>query len=94
MPLEVEDAVVLWFNKLNRSNTVCHLQKSELAKDTVTTKIRIRKDKVVEAKVFPPIKSISHGLHDGRSLLSILLYYYPKVLRIEGSYLIISCNCL
>ena len=85
MPMEVEDAAVLWFNKLNHLNTVRYLRKSEPPnKEPSTTKIRIHKNQLVEAKVLPFVKSINQVVHDGRSLLSILLYYFPKVLQVEG----------
>lgn len=93
MPIEVEDAAVLWFNKLNHLNTVRHLRKSEPAKEPSTTKIRIHKNQLVEAKVFPLVKSINHGVHDGRSLLSILLYYFPKALKIEGIAIFFDSVC-
>lgn len=87
MPLGIEDAVVLWFNKLNSSNTINYLRKTDLPKDLVSSKIRIHKDQIVEAKIFPPVKSISDCLRDGRSLLSVVLHYFPKATRIEGKIL-------
>ena len=83
--MEVEDAAVLWFNKLNHLNTVRYLRISEPPnKEPFATKIRIHKNQLVEAKVLPFVKSINQAVHDGRSLLSILLYYFPKVLQVEG----------
>ena len=89
MPFDIEGAAVLWINKLNTTNTNMHLRKRSTPpaapyQDGVATRLRIRKDQVVETKVFPSVQTLFHLLNDGRSLLSVLLFYFPDAVKVES----------
>jgi hypothetical protein len=96
MPFDVESAAVLWINKLNATNTSMHLRKRSPAvapptassQESIATRLRIHKDKVVEAKVFPTVQTLFHALNDGRSLLSIILFYFPDALKVGSKLLV------
>ena len=84
MPFDLESSILLWLNKMNSHNMLHHLRKKSVARDPETSKIRIRKDQVVEARVLPQQKTLTQALRNGVSLLSLVLYYFGDALNVEG----------
>ncbi|XP_066922292.1 calmodulin-regulated spectrin-associated protein 1-like isoform X2 [Clytia hemisphaerica] len=83
MPFDLESSILLWLNKMNSHNTLHHLRKKSVARDPDTSKIRIRKDQLVEAKILPQQKSLMQALRNGVSLLSLVLYYFGDALDVQ-----------
>lgn len=88
LPFDLENAILLWLNKVNYVNN-CNFGRIQEQKPTNSEPIRARKDQLVEKNVFPRVLSLQEALHDGKTLLSIILYYSSNTIKIEG---VVLCN--
>ena len=82
LPFDLEDAVLLWMNKINEANISTH-QKYNIE---ASVKVRYHKDRLVEKTVFPRVNHLNDCFIDGKTMLSLLLFYFPDVLLIDSKF--------
>ena len=94
LPFDLESAVLLWLNKINFANTTLQMkqqiqQQQHQQQNLNNERIRVRKDQLTEKKVFPRVNSLKDVLCDGKTLLSIIVFYFNSAVNIEGSFVFI-----
>lgn len=81
LPFDLEDALILWLNKVNQAN-MTHIQQQYKQQDKNLA--RVAKSQLVERKMFPLVTNLQSSLQDGKTLLSIILFYFEEYLTIDS----------
>lgn len=93
LPFDLEDALLLWMNKicaaLNENQLKKQKQHAEqlLQNQDKAKRFRFRRDQL-QPKVqiaFPMMEELLKDISDGKSLLGIIMFYHPTVIGIEGN---------
>ena len=92
LPFDLEDALLLWINKicaaLNNDQLNKQKQHAEqlLQNQDKAKRFRFRRDQL-QPKVqteFPVMEDLLKDISDGQSLLGIIMFYNPTVISLEG----------
>ena len=93
LPFDLEDALLLWINKLcavlNDNQMKKQKQHAEqlLQNQDKAKRFRFRRDQL-QPKVqteFPVMEDLLKDISDGQNLLGIVLFYHPTVISLEGT---------
>eukprot|EP00794_Sanderia_malayensis_P011804 gene11804-13027_t len=92
-PFDYEDAFLLWLNKISTTNNITVAKRKQSAvTDAVSgtnaepsRRFRFKRDQVIERapKVFPKLDDFQRDIADGKSLLSLIVFYCPDALDID-----------
>ncbi|KAJ7361843.1 hypothetical protein OS493_014485 [Desmophyllum pertusum] len=91
LPFDMEDALLLWMNKLCAALNDNQLKKQKqhaeqlLQNQDKAKRFRFRRDQL-QPKVqtaFPLMEELLKDISDGKSLLGIILFYHPTVINLE-----------
>ena len=92
LPFDLEDALLLWVNKINVAVNAKYAQPTPSSSGKLlrnrgqVKKAGLRsEDETAAAIVFPVIDDLLKGLCNGRPLLAVLMFYEPNVVNIEGT---------
>lgn len=94
LPFDLEDALLLWINKICAALNDNQLKKQKqhaeqlLQNQDKAKRFRFRRDQL-QPKVqtaFPMMEELLKDLSDGKSLLGIIMFYHPSVINLEGKY--------
>uniref|UniRef100_A0A4W3GD38 Calmodulin regulated spectrin-associated protein 1a n=1 Tax=Callorhinchus milii TaxID=7868 RepID=A0A4W3GD38_CALMI len=89
LPYDLEDAMVFWINKVNlkmREITERELKlKQQLLESPSQQKVRYRRDHPLNKQLpfFPLMEDLMRDVCDGCSLLAIIHYYCPELMKLE-----------
>lgn len=93
LPFDLEDALLLWINKLCAVLNDNHMKKQKehaeqlLQNQDKAKRFRFRRDQL-QPKVqteFPMMEDLLKDISDGQNLLGIVLFYHPNVISLEGT---------
>ena len=91
LPFDLEDALLLWLNKVNYSNErrVKKVRSPDASGNTSAGRFRFKRNQVLEKSwtLFPKLDDLQADVSNGKALLSLLLFYCPEALTYEGKYL-------
>uniref|UniRef100_A0A3Q2P430 Calmodulin regulated spectrin associated protein 1 n=1 Tax=Fundulus heteroclitus TaxID=8078 RepID=A0A3Q2P430_FUNHE len=89
LPYDLEDAMILWINKVNTkmrelTEKECKL-KQHLMESPGHHKVRYRRDHLSGRTLqhFPLLEDISKDVSDGTALLAVIHFYCPELIRLE-----------
>ena len=93
LPFDLEDALLLWINKISAVLNENQLKKQKqhaeqlLQNQDKAKRFRFRRDQLQPKvqTVFPLMEELLKDISDGKSLLGILMFYHPTVINIEGT---------
>ena len=95
LPFDLEDALLLWINKISVTLNENQLKKQKqhaeqlLQNQDKAKRFRFRRDQL-QPKVqtaFPVMEELLKDISDGKSLLGIVMFYQPTVINLEGRFL-------
>lgn len=92
-PFDLEDALLLWINKISAVLNENQLKKQKqhaeqlLQNQDKAKRFRFRRDQLQPKvqTVFPLMEELLKDISDGKSLLGIIMFYHPTVINIEGT---------
>ena len=93
LPFDMEDALLLWINKLCSVLNDNQLKKQKLHAEQLlqnqdkAKRFRFRRDQL-QPKIqteFPVMEDLLKDISDGQNLLGIVLFYQPTVISLEGT---------
>ena len=88
LPFDLEDALLLWLNKINNTNDrrIQKTKSPESSSEISPRRFRFKKDQKVDKpeNLFPKLDDLQSDLADGKTLLSLVLFYCPDTLTHEG----------
>lgn len=93
LPFDLEDALLLWINKISAVLNENQLKKQKqhaeqlLQNQDKAKRFRFRRDQLQPKvqTVFPLMEELLKDVSDGKSLLGIIMFYHPTVINIEGT---------
>ena len=93
-PFDLEDALLLWINKISAVLNENQLKKQKqhaeqlLQNQDKAKRFRFRRDQLQPKvqTVFPLMEELLKDISDGKSLLGIIMFYHPTVINIEGTF--------
>ncbi|XP_022802926.1 calmodulin-regulated spectrin-associated protein 2-like isoform X3 [Stylophora pistillata] len=91
LPFDLEDALLLWINKISTVLNENQLKKQKhhaeqlLQNQDKAKRFRFRRDQLQPKvqTVFPLMEELLKDISNGKSLLGILMFYHPTVINIE-----------
>ncbi|XP_078082406.1 calmodulin-regulated spectrin-associated protein 1-B isoform X2 [Mustelus asterias] len=89
LPYDLEDAMVFWINKVNlkmREITEKELKlKQQIVESPSHQKVRYRRDHPLNKQLpfFPLMEDLMRDVCDGCSLLAVIHYYCPELMKLE-----------
>ena len=88
LPFDLEDALLLWLNKINSTNER-RIHKSRSVEPNANEsprRFRFKKDQVLEkpSNLFPKLDDLQTDVANGKALLSLVYFYCPDVLSLES----------
>lgn len=94
LPFDLEDALLLWINKICASLNDNQLKKQRqhaeqlLQNQDKAKRFRFRRDQLQPKvqTIFPVMEDLLKDISDGQSLLGIIAFYHPSVISLEGKY--------
>ena len=93
LPFDMEDALLLWINKLCSVLNDNQLKKQKLHAEQLlqnqdkAKRFKFRRDQL-QPKIqteFPVMEDLLKDISDGQNLLGIVLFYQPTVISLEGT---------
>ena len=94
LPCNVEDAMLLWLNKV--SEAVCRRHREEISsmmEDPDPRQRRRNRLKLVNEATpsIPPIMELCSGIGDGQCLAALLIHYAPQAAKWTGEWFAVLC---
>ena len=86
LPCDLEDALLLWMNKINQANISEYWKHKNEPHIVADKKVRLHKNHLVEKTLFPYVSDVNSCFKDGKTLLSLLIFYYPDLIAINSKF--------